>query len=170
MTDKILYRVLCDEYEEVARIFFEIKETGEQIEGSHQIQKWINNVFNENEQLKSKNRGLQSELQIFKKDATHSNLQINKLADENEQLKQNLRMVEKRADKVYEENEQLKKDATTLIYANQDYRQQNQNLQKQLDYIQNSINNAIKHQKTELGQKALQEIIADYNEWMLGHK
>lgn len=114
MTDKILYRVLCDEYEEVARIFFEIKETGEQIEGSHQIQKWINNVFNE--------------------------------------------------------NEQLKKDATTLIYANQDYRQQNQNLQEQLDYIQNSITNAIKHQKTELGQKALQEIIADYNEWILGHK
>lgn len=70
----------------------------------------------------------------------------------------------------YKENEQLKKDATTLIYANQDYRQQNQNLQKQLDYIQNSITNAIKHQKTELGVKALQEIIADYNEWMLGHK
>lgn len=69
-----------------------------------------------------------------------------------------------------DDNEQLKKDATTLIYANQDYRQQNQNLQKQLDYIQNSITNAIKHQKTELGQKALQEIIADYNEWMLGHK
>lgn len=69
-----------------------------------------------------------------------------------------------------DDNEQLKKDATTLIYANQDYRQQNQNLQKQLDYIQNSITNAIKHQKTELGVKALQEIIADYNEWMLGHK
>ena len=45
-------------------------------------------LLNENEQLKSKNRGLQSELQIFKEDATHSNLQINKLADENEQLKQ----------------------------------------------------------------------------------
>lgn len=69
-----------------------------------------------------------------------------------------------------DDNEQLKKDATILIYANRDYRQQNQNLQKQLDYIQNSITNAIKHQKTELGQKALQEIIADYNEWMLGHK
>lgn len=41
----------------------------------------------ENEQLKSKNRGLQSELQIFKEDATHSNLLINKLADENDQLK-----------------------------------------------------------------------------------
>lgn len=69
-----------------------------------------------------------------------------------------------------DENEQLRKDATTLIYANQDYRQQNQNLQKQLDYIQNSITNAIKHQKTELGVKALQEIIVDYNEWILGHK
>ena len=176
MTDKILYRVLCDEYEEVARIFFEIKETGEQIEGSHQIQKWINNVFNENEQLKSKNRGLQSELQIFKEDITHSNLQINKLTDENEELKQQLKtrvIVNKQYEELQrlkKENEQLKKDATTLIYANQDYRQQNQNLQKQLDYIQNSINNAIKHQKTELGQKALQEIIADYNEWILGHK
>ena len=41
----------------------------------------------ENEVLKSKNRGLQSELQIFKEDVTHSNLQINKLADENEELK-----------------------------------------------------------------------------------
>ena len=68
------------------------------------------------------------------------------------------------------ENEQLRKDATTLIYANQDYRQQNQNLQKQLDYIQNSISEHIKHQKTELGQKALREIIEDYNEWLLGHK
>ena len=45
-------------------------------------------LLHENEKLKSKNRGLQSELQIFKEDATHSNLQINKLADENEQLKQ----------------------------------------------------------------------------------
>ena len=45
-------------------------------------------LLHENGQLKSKNRGLQSELQIFKEDATHSNLQINKLIDENEQLKQ----------------------------------------------------------------------------------
>ena len=46
----------------------------------------------------------------------------------------------------------------------------NKQIKKELDYIQNSITNAIKHQKTELGQKALQEIIQDYNEWMLGHK
>ena len=133
-------------------------------------------IVEENEQLKSKNRGLQSELQIFKEDITHSNLQINKLTDENEELKQQLKtrvIVNKQYEELQrlkKENEQLKKDATILIYANQDYRQQNQNLQKQLDYIQNSINNAIKHQKTELGVKALQEIIADYNEWMLGHK
>ena len=50
-------------------------------------------LLNENEQLKSKNRGLQSELQIFKEDATHSNLQINKLADENEQLKSTIKEV-----------------------------------------------------------------------------
>lgn len=49
-------------------------------------------------------------------------------------------------------------------------KEENEQLKKQLDYIQNSINEHIKHQKTELGQKALQEIIEDYNEWLLGHK
>ena len=49
--------------------------------------KEIVNLLNENDELKSKNRGLQSELQIFKEDVTRSNLQINKLADENRQLK-----------------------------------------------------------------------------------
>ena len=44
------------------------------------------------------------------------------------------------------------------------------NLKKQLDYIQNLINEHIKHQKIELGQKALQEIIQDYNDWLLGHE
>ena len=48
----------------------------------------LNQLNNENEQLKRRNKGLQSELQIFKEDVTHSNLQINKLTDENEQLKQ----------------------------------------------------------------------------------
>lgn len=41
----------------------------------------------ENEQLKQSNKGLQSELQIFKEDITHSNKIINRLNDENEQLK-----------------------------------------------------------------------------------
>ena len=47
---------------------------------------------------------------------------------------------------------------------------ENKLLKTELDYIQNSITEHIKHQKTELGQKALKEIIEDYNEWMLGHK
>ena len=50
----------------------------------------LNKLNEENEKLRFKNRGLQSELQIFKEDVTHSNLQINKLADENEQLKKEL--------------------------------------------------------------------------------
>ena len=43
-------------------------------------------------------------------------------------------------------------------------------LQNQLDFIQNNISNAIQHKKTELEQKALKEIISDYNEFLLGHK
>lgn len=53
---------------------------------------------------------------------------------------------------------------------NKDLMEENEQLKKQLDYIQNSINKHIKHQKTELGQKALRKIIEDYNDWMLGHK
>ena len=47
----------------------------------------LNKLNEENEKLRFKNRGLQSELQIFKEDATYSNLQINKLIGENDQLK-----------------------------------------------------------------------------------
>ena len=47
----------------------------------------VEELSKENEKLKFKNRGLQSELQIFKEDATYSNLQINKLIGENDQLK-----------------------------------------------------------------------------------
>lgn len=85
-------------------------------------------------------------------------------------LNEKARERSKALSKLQKENEQLKKDCTTLVYSNQEYRQENENLKKQLDYIQNSINEHIKHQKTELGQKALRKIIEDYNEWMLGHK
>ena len=47
---------------------------------------------------------------------------------------------------------------------------ENEQLKQQLNYIQNSISEHIKHQKTELCQNALKEIIEDYNEWLLGHK
>ena len=73
------------------------------------------------------------------------------LFDENEQLKHRLAISEKA------------KYVTTL-------EKENELLKKELDYIQNSITEHIKHQKTELGQKALRKIIEDYNEWMLGHK
>lgn len=75
-----------------------------------------------------------------------------------------------RLNEQHETIQQLQGDCTTLVYSNQDYRYENENLKKQLDYIQNSINEHIKHQKTELAAKALKEIIEDYNEWMLGHK
>ena len=40
---------------------------------------------------------------------------------------------------------------------------------EQLDYIQNSITNALEHQKTKIGEKALREVIKDYNTWIAGH-
>ena len=78
---------------------------------------------------------------------------------------------------LHEENQRLKQKNAQfdiLIKNNQlayiDLEKENEQLQKELDYIQNSITEHIKHQKTELGQKALKEIIKDYNEWLLGHK
>ena len=62
----------------------------------------LNKLSEENEELKSKNIGLQSELQIFKEDATHSNLKINKLTDENEQLQQRNDRQAKRLGELYE--------------------------------------------------------------------
>ncbi len=96
-------------------------------------------------------------------DETH-----NWIKDNGELLYEN--EVVNRLNEQHETIQQLQGDCTTLVYSNQEYRQENENLKKQLDYIQNSINEHIKHQKTELGQKALREIIEDYNEWMLGHK
>ena len=58
----------------------------------------------------------------------------------------------------------------TLQQELQRVEEENKQLKQQLNYIQNSISEHIKHQKTELGQKALREIIEDYNEWLLGHK
>jgi len=88
----------------------------------------MNTLNDENEQLKSKNRGLQSELQIFKEDVTHSNQIINKLNDE---------------------NEQLKKDCTVLIYHNQEYRKENEQLkadkQALIDFIKKEFPKSHKH-------------------------
>ena len=68
-----------------------------------EIVELLNDFYNENEQLKRRNKGLQSELQIFKEDVSHSNLQINKLTDENEQLKQQLKHLRKLSNELYME-------------------------------------------------------------------
>lgn len=41
---------------------------------------------------------------------------------------------------------------------------------KELDYLKDLISNSIENQKTEIGKKALRQVIEDYNEWMLAHK
>lgn len=43
----------------------------------------------------------------------------------------------------------------------------NELLTQQLNYIQSSITEAINHQKTEIGQKALKQVIEDYNKYLL---
>lgn len=95
MTKKIVYKVLCDEYMKITRIFFEIKETGEQIEGTHQIEKWVNTLFKENEQLKSENeviRRLITNISLqrdeFHREARENANRVGKLKKENEKLKQ----------------------------------------------------------------------------------
>ena len=43
-------------------------------------------------------------------------------------------------------------------------------LQEELNFLKDLILDAIENQKTEIGKKALRQVIEDYNEWMLGHK
>lgn len=73
-------------------------------------------------------------------------------------------------DKLKRENKKLNTLCVEYGFEMGRLEEENEQLKKQLNYIQNSISEHIKHQKTELGQKALQEIIEDYNEWLLGHK
>lgn len=64
----------------------------------------------------------------------------------------------------------IEETMNNLDYENQQLTIENAVLRKELDYIKDSITEAIKHQKTTIGQKALKEIIQDYNEWIIGHK
>lgn len=73
-------------------------------------------------------------------------------------------------DKLKRENQKLNELCVQYGFDMGGLEEENEQLKQQLNYIQNSISENIKHQKTELGQKALKEIIVDYNEWMLGHK
>lgn len=61
-------------------------------------------------------------------------------------------------------------DMLALIDLLNEMHEYTEELKKELDYIKDSITEAIKHQKTTIGQKALKEIIRDYNEWIIGHK
>ena len=48
--------------------------------------------------------------------------------------------------------------------------QENEQLRIQLNYIQDAITTSMQHQKAEIGKRALQKVIEEYNEYMLGHK
>ena len=71
---------------------------------------------------------------------------LNKFNEENEQLQHKLSQQEMEyattAYRQAEENEQLRKDATTLIYANQDYRHENEQLK---DFIRKEFPKSYKH-------------------------
>ena len=88
---------------------------------------------------------------------------LNALHEENEQLKQRVNVLD----------DQITAQGIVIEgYQNRNQKlfNENEQIKQELDYIQNSITEHIKHQKTELGQKALKEVIKDYNEWMIGHK
>ena len=103
----------------------------------------LNKLNEENEKLRFKNRGLQSELQIFKEDATHSNLQINKLADENDELKNEIEKLSYANDDLLEEKriwKQMSDEYTKLSYENKQLKQKiksiNEILNEDTGYIE----------------------------------
>ena len=104
----IQYKVLCDEYEEVARILFEIIESGEQIEGHHQIQEWVNNLYKENNELLRENKQLKSKLEESKKAHSNCDKLWWELHDEKEQL-------EKELNRIKNENEGLKEKLNEIL-------------------------------------------------------
>ena len=67
----IRYMPLADDYGEIARIFFVIDETGEEIEGYPQIQNWVNSLYKENKELKEENEQLKQENEFAKLLANH---------------------------------------------------------------------------------------------------
>lgn len=153
MTEKrlIQYKVLCDDYEEVRRILFEIIETGEEIEGYHQIQEWVDNLYKENEQLKQSLSQTSRELQYGVK-------KVQKLAKENEQLKSDNKCYVKRYSELFDdyiaykkENKQLKqqlmdckKDEKELSISFMEYKMQ------LIDVLQQNYNYAYNQRQRNL--------------------
>ena len=60
------FRVITNDKEEISRIFFEEKVTGEIIEGRGNITRWINKLVNENGQLKQDKKRLIGFLHRYK--------------------------------------------------------------------------------------------------------
>ena len=80
-----------DDADNVCKRLNELQKENEQLKQKNRELERVVDLLNENEQLKRKNKGLQSELHIFKEDVTHSNKIIDKLNDENRQLKEEIK-------------------------------------------------------------------------------
>ena len=156
MTEKRFTSKVVDWWHNVDKVRV-VFDNGEWIDADNCV-KLLNALHKENQQLKSKNRGLQSELQIFKEDVTHSNLQINKLADENEQLKKLLECSREEANDYCEEL--MGKDEFLRLY-----KEKNEQLKKILnelsDMLQFDVENGIKSYPVKLSEylsNALKEL------------
>ena len=90
-----------------------------------QAVKKLNDLSKENEQLKQKIISLEDARYSYKQDWKQASMDCDVYKNEINFLKD-----EKKG--LIEENEQLRKDATTLIYANQDYRHENEQLKQKL--------------------------------------
>ena len=64
----------------------------------------------------------------------------------------------------------IEETMNNLDYENQQLTIENAGLRKELDYIQDSITEAIANQKTDIAKNALREVIRNYNMYMLGHR
>lgn len=140
----------------------------------------LNELSKENTQL---NRDLDRQEEII----SEKKIQLDYLKDENQHMKDVLELNEllkksikrqqlsneecsKYIEEVVKENEQLK--STNMEMEDYIGRLEKQTIAiiEEFNYIQNSIADKIKNQKTKIGEKALREVIEDYNKWMLGEK
>ena len=124
----------------------------ENIIGYQQLCDLLNGYDKENEQLRLQLNLCSDQRNEFHRGARENVNRVGKLKKENEQLKQTLRMVEKRADKVYEDNEQLKNHIQEL--QNHLKRLENENIQN-YTLIKEAYNN----ERTELGKSVLKQLM-----------
>ncbi len=116
---------------------------------NEECSKYIEEVVEENEQLKK---------------------EIENLKDVNTRCCNEYSYFKKRMMKLEKENEQL--ESTNMKRENYIRRLEKQAIAivEELNYIQNLIADKIKKQETKIGEKALREVIEDYDKWMLGEK